>query len=305
MRMGGHDLERGSGVDRRLRSAFFILIGFAGVEAFVGWRANSLALLGDAGHMVTDAAALGLAWLAQKVSRLAGGRRHSFGLQRLEVLAALVNALVMLAVVALIAWHAVRRLQAPVEVAGLEVTAVAAVGLGVNIWLAWMLHHGPQSLNLRGALLHVLGDLLGSVAALSAGLVIWTTGWMAIDPLLSLLIGMLILLSTLRLLRDALNVLLEGVPSHLDLDEITTAMAATAGVQGVHDAHVWTLSSEAYALSAHVEVADLSFWEDTRHRLDSMLGERFGIAHVTLQPEPVESACAAIDCGETSRGAAR
>ena len=301
MDMGGHRHEHGHGVDRRLRGAFFVLIGFAAVEAFVGWRANSLALIGDAGHMVTDAAALGLAWLAQKISRMAGGRRHSFGLQRLEVLAALANAVAMLAVVAAISWHAINRLQSPVNVAGLEVTAVAAAGLLVNIWLVWVLHSGPQSLNLRGALLHVLGDLLGSIAALSAGLVIWTTGWMTVDPLLSLLIGVLILLSTLRLLRDALNVLLEGVPSHLDLDEITSAMAATDGVNGVHDTHVWTLSSEAYALSAHVEVTDLSDWETTRRGLDSMLVERFGIAHITLQPEPAESACEALGCGQTAR----
>jgi cobalt-zinc-cadmium efflux system protein len=162
------------------------------------------------------------------------------------------------------------------------------VGLLINILVAWLLSRGERNLNTRAALLHVAGDLLGSVAALIAGVVITFTGWMPIDPLLSLLIAALIVTSSLRLLREALHGLMEGVPLHLSLEEIGRAMAAVQGVTSVHDLHIWSLSAERIALSAHVVLKEIAQWQTVLASLQAMLRERFGIEHVTLQPEPAE-----------------
>lgn len=268
--------------------ALFLTLTFAGVEALAGWWSGSLALLGDAGHMVTDSTALGLAALAAWIARRPPSTRHSYGLGRIEVLAALINGLFMLAIVAAIVVSAIERLQSAREVAGGMVMGVAAVGLGLNILVVLILSRGEQTINTRGALLHVFGDLLGSIAALLSGAVIHFTGWLPIDPLASLLICGLILFSSLRLLREALHVLMEGVPLHVDLPEVGHAMAGVEGVDSVHDLHIWTPFSGQAALSAHVVVADLTAWDDTLRRLRTLLHDQFGIDHVTLQPEPVD-----------------
>ncbi|MDQ2696974.1 MAG: cation diffusion facilitator family transporter [Pseudomonadota bacterium] len=272
---------------RALGLSLLATLGFAGVEALAGWWAGSLALLGDAGHMVSDAAALGLAALAARFAQRPPSSRHSYGLGRIEVLAALVNGLLMLAVVAGIVSAAIQRLHTPQEVHGGLVSVVAAAGLMLNIAIALLLSREEQTLNTRGALLHVIGDLLGSVAALLAGAVIVLTGWTPIDPILSLAICLLILLSSLRLLREALHVIMEGVPLHLSLDEVGRAMATVARVRSVHDLHIWTLSSGRVALSAHVVIDDLDHWEALLHALNDLLRSRFAIDHTTLQPESV------------------
>ncbi|RMD80630.1 MAG: cation transporter [Gammaproteobacteria bacterium] len=282
----GHGHAHGHGSGAALWWSFGLTLAFAGVEALAGWWAGSLALLGDAGHMVSDATALGLAALAAWVARRPPSLRHSYGLGRAEVVAALANSLFMVAVVVGIAGAALERLSRPQPVAGGTVALVAALGLGVNLLAAWLLERGEQSLNTRAALLHVLGDLLGSVAALAAGLVIHFTGWTPIDPLLSLLISALILFSALRLLREALHILMEGVPPHLDLREVGQAMAELPGVDSVHDLHIWTLASGTVMLSAHVVVPSMAGWEQTLEALRRLLRERYGIDHVTLQPEP-------------------
>lgn len=265
--------------------ALIATLGFAVFEAFAGWWSGSLALLSDAGHMVSDSAALGLAavaaWLAQKPP----SARHSYGLGRAEVVAALANAVVMLAAIVGITVVAIQRLRDPQPVAGGAVTVVALLGLGVNLGVAWLLVRGEKTMNTRGALLHVVGDLLGSLAALVSGIVIWQTAWLPIDPLLSLVICALILVASVRLLRDALHALMEGVPLHLSLNEIGAAMAGVGGVRSVHDLHVWTLSSNRTALSAHVMIDDLARWEGILRDLSRMLEGRFDIGHVTLQPE--------------------
>ena len=191
----------------------------------------------------------------------------------------------MLAVIVTITVVAIQRLRSPQPVAGESVTVVALIGLVVNIVVAWLLARGEKTMNTRGALLHVMGDLLGSIAALLSGIVIWTTGWLPIDPLLSLAICALILVSSLRLLREALHALMEGVPLHLSLNEIGAAMAGVSGVRSVHDLHIWTLSSNRTALSAHLVIDDLGQWNRVLHDVSSMLDERFEIEHVTLQPE--------------------
>jgi len=270
-----------------LAISLVLVLGFAGVEAISGWWAGSLALMGDAGHMVTDATALGVAVFAQWVGRKPPTERHSYGLGRAEVIAALVNGIFMLAVVAGIVVAAVERLHTPEPVAGLPVMAVAAVGLIINIAVLLTLSRGEQNLNTRGALLHVLGDLLGSVAALLSGAVIYFTGWTPVDPILSILICLLILYSSLNLLRESLHVILEGVPAHLDLREVGQAMAGAEGVHSVHDLHIWTLSSGTVALSAHVMIEDIQRWEQVLEGLQALLHDRYDIEHVTLQPEPV------------------
>ncbi|MDE2088608.1 MAG: cation transporter [Gammaproteobacteria bacterium] len=269
-----------------LVGALALTLGFAVVEALAGWWSGSLALLGDAGHMVTDTTALGLAAFASSLARRPPTTKHSYGLGRAEVVAAFINGLFMLGVVAGIVVAAVDRLLTPRPVAGGAVMGVAALGLIINILVAFRLSRGEKTLNTRAALLHVIGDLLGSVAALFAGLVIYFTGWTPIDPILSLFICALILYSSVRLLRDVLHVIMEGVPLHLDLPEVGRAMAGVDGVTSVHDLHIWTLSSGLVALSAHVVIHDMTVWETILGALRHELHERYGIEHVTLQPEP-------------------
>lgn len=268
-----------------LFKALFFTLGFAVVEAVAGVWSGSLALLSDSGHMATDSMALGLASLAAWLARKPPSPRHTYGLVRLEILAALVNSLAMLALIVYIVTEAIHRLSQPQPVMGGAVMVVAAIGLGVNITVAWMLHHGGDNLNTRAAFLHVLGDMLGSVAALVAGGVIWYTGYTPIDPILSMVVALLILVSAWRLLWESLHVLLEAVPAHINIETVAHDMADVPGVQVVHDLHIWTLSSGQIALSAHMELASFEDWDRilraTRRRLD----ERHGIRHVTLQPE--------------------
>lgn len=265
--------------------ALLLTLGFAGVEALAGWWSGSLALLSDAAHMATDSSALGLAAAATWLARRPPSLRHSYGLARAEVLAALLNSVLMLVLLGYIVHEAIDRLGAPRDIHGETVIGVAAMGLAVNLIVAWVLSRGEHTLNSRAALLHVLGDALGSVAAIAAGLVIVLTGWTPIDPLLSLLVVALILVSALRLLREAVHVLMEGVPAHLRLEAIGQDLAALDGVTRVHDLHVWTLSSGSIALSAHLEIRDLDLWPGILDQARRAMDGRHGIRHVTLQPE--------------------
>lgn len=282
-----HHHAHGETAGRVLWFAVALTLGYAAVEASVGWWAGSLALVADAGHMVNDAGALVIAAAASWVGRRPASRLHSYGLGRAEFLAALVNSLGLLVLVAWLSVSAVQRWQIPQAVQGEAVSLTAALGLLINIGVAWLLFRGEQNLNTRAALLHVVGDLLGSVAALIAGVVIVFTGWTPIDPLLSLAIGALILVSSLRLLRQALHGIMEGVPLHLSLEEIGREMACVPGVISVHDLHVWSVASEEIMLSAHVTVADMARWESVLAQSRELLHQRFGIEHITLQPEPL------------------
>jgi cobalt-zinc-cadmium efflux system protein len=263
-----------------------LTLAYAVVEAGVGWWAGSLALAADAGHMVNDAAALALAAIAAWLTRRPASARHSYGFGRAEFLAALVNSLALLILVAWIAVSAVQRLQSPQPVIGEAVTLAAAAGLAINLLVAGLLRRGEQNLNTRAALLHVMGDLLGSVAALFSGLVIAFTGWTPIDPLLSLGISGLIVVSSLRLLREALHGLMEGTPFNLTPEEVGRALASAPGVASVHDLHIWSVASEQVMLSAHLVVRDLRQWETVLEACHALLAERFTIHHATLQPEP-------------------
>jgi cobalt-zinc-cadmium efflux system protein len=290
----GRDDDRGHAHDRdaargTARSALVLALvltgGYALVEAAAGVWSGSLALLSDAGHMLTDAAALGLALFAVTYASKPPSARASYGHGRAEVLAAFVNAIAMLAIVAAIVVEAVRRLLAPAPVAGGAVLAVAVAGLAVNAFVAWRLSHGGASVNTRAAMLHVMGDLLGSVAAIVAGAVIVLTGWTPIDPILSLVVALLILRSTWRLLKQTSGVLMERVPAHLDYAAIGLALASIPDVRDVHDLHVWAMGAGETALSAHMGIASGDAWPVVLAVAQRRLREEFGITHCALQPD--------------------
>ena len=280
----GHEHDLGTVAIRALKIGLVLTAGFAVVEAIGGWLSGSLALISDAGHMATDAASFVVALIAQYVARRPSSARATYGHARAEALAAFINALAMLALVVWIAVEAVARLLAPVPVAGLVVVVIAAIGLAVNVFVAAMLMRAQRSINARGALLHVFGDILGSVAALVAGAVIAQTGWMPIDPILSIVVALLILRSTIALLRESGSVLMEHVPPHLSYDEIGGALAKLPGVTGVHDLHVWNMTPARSALSAHLVLADGERWPATLAAAQRLLASDFGIDHATLQP---------------------
>ena len=268
---------------------FLITLIFALVEALGGWVTHSLALIGDAGHMVSDAFALGLAVIGAHMAAKMPSEKYSYGLVRAEVLIALINVLLMLAVVVYIVVEAILRLENPRPVQGEWVMVIAFIGLIVNLVVLKFLNHDDGhnhgNLNTRAAVLHVIGDLLGSVAAIVAGAVIYFTGWLPIDPILSIVLSCLILFSTLNLLREVLNVLMEAVPNHLNLVEVGHAMSAINGVIEVHDLHIWQLSSSVIGLTSHVAVLDLKAWQQVLPEIREMLHVKFAIDHVTLQPE--------------------
>jgi len=258
---------------------------FMAAEIVGGLLSGSLALLADAGHMFTDVAALALSLLAITLARRPPTSRRTFGLVRLEIVAALVNGATLLLMAGLIVLEAWRRFQEPAAIHGGIMLGVAALGLGVNVAGALLLHrHAHDNLNVRGAYLHVLGDLLGSLGTIGAGVVILTTGWTPVDPIVSVAIALLILYSAWNLVREATDVLLESVPGHIDVDALLEDLRAIQGLDDVHDLHVWTLTSGFVALAAHGVIDDPA---DHTRVLDQVAerSEQHGIDHVTFQLE--------------------
>jgi cobalt-zinc-cadmium efflux system protein len=271
-----------------MRVVLALTAGFMVAEVVGGLLANSLALLADAGHMLADVAALALSLWAMSLARRPPSHDKTYGYVRMEILAALVNGAALLVISGLIAWEAWRRVREPVAVDGPLLAGVAAAGLVVNLIAASLLHaHAHESLNVRGAYLHVLGDLLGSVGALTAGAVVWATGWTPADALVSVLIAGLILTSAWRLVREAADVLLEAAPAHVDVERLLADLREVPALHDVHDLHVWTLTSGFVALSAHGVIDDP---RDQRRVLDDVRerARRHGIEHVTFQLEPRE-----------------
>jgi cobalt-zinc-cadmium efflux system protein len=261
---------------------------FMVVEVIGGLLSGSLALLADAGHMLTDTASLALAWVAFRLGRKPADNARSYGYQRFQVLAAFVNGATLLAIVGWITVEAVGRLLNPQPVMGGTMIAVAVLGLIVNLVAFRLLHGGDQhNLNLRGAALHVLGDLLGSVAAIAAAVVILTTGWTPIDPLLSLLVAGLILRSAWMLVRQSGHILLEGTPSHLDIEEIKRELpAAVPAISDVHHVHAWSLTAERPLVTLHANVREGADHGRVLQAIKRHLSERFAVEHSTVQLEP-------------------
>jgi cobalt-zinc-cadmium efflux system protein len=278
----------GPGQQKRLRLALALTAVFFVAELVGGVASNSLALLADAGHMFTDVAALGLSLFVAWFSRQPTTPEKTYGYLRWEILAAFFNGATLLAVSAAILWEAVVRLRSPEPLASGLMLVIALGGLAVNAACAWILHPlHRHSLNARGAYLHVLGDLLGSVGTVAAALVIRWTGWLAADPAVSILVTLLIVRSSWRLVREALDVLLESTPSHISLGSVRSRLEAINGVDSVHDLHVWTVTSGMVAMSAHAIVPDSGchqrVLEDALHAM-----QHFGIDHVTVQIERQE-----------------
>ena len=267
--------------------AVALTLGFSIVELTGGWWSNSLALIGDAGHMVTDSASLLFSLLANIVARRGVDDDHSFGHGRIEVLAAFVNGLAMLGVVIWLFIEAYQRLSNPPEVAGGSVMIVAFMGLVINVLVALSLSRDRKNVNTRSALVHVLGDLLGSVAAILSGALIWLGGerYALADPVLSVFVGLLVLHATWGVLRDASRVLMDGVPEGVSYQAVGDALLAVKGVEQVHDLHVWTMAPEHSAVMAHLHLSSGTDWPFALEEARDLLKEQFGIDHVTLQPE--------------------
>jgi cobalt-zinc-cadmium efflux system protein len=284
--MHDHDHHRDAN-RRRLGIALALAASYMLVEVAGGLWTGSLALLADAGHMLSDVAALVLALFASWIATRPGGLRWTYGLARAEILAALAQGAALVAVAILVVIEAFGRFAAPSPVLGPGMLAVASGGLAVNLLGLWVLQGGRHhSLNVRGAWLHVMSDALGSLGAMLAGVLIWRFGWVWADPAASVGISALVMLSAWSLLREAVDVLMEAAPRHLDMAEIESALGGLGAVVRVHDLHVWSIGSGEVALSCHLVAKDESRGVELLSDAYRILGSRFGIAHATIQIEP-------------------
>lgn len=275
--------------------AFTALFGV--VEALSGWWSGSLTLLSDSGHMGVDALALSLAAFASWVVRRPTTVKHTYGFGRTEVIVAWLSSILLIVLIIRVVLEAINRLHTPHPIAGKTVIVVAVLGLLINALTAWVLHKGEKTLNTQAAFLHVLGDLLGSVAVLVSGIIIYFTNWTKIDPILSIFVCTLVLIATIRLLRESLLVLMEGTPAHIDTTNVKMVMQQVHGVSTIHDLHIWTLTSGTILLTTHVVVTDHKYWPTIIDDLREVIQKKFAISHVTLQ---IETACQnppCIDCG--------
>jgi len=284
--MADHHHADGAHPRRALLGALVVSSVFLVVEVLGAWWTGSLALAADAGHMFADVGGLALALFASWIATRPPTPAKTYGYQRAEILAALLNSLVLLVLAGAILYEAAQRLREPHPVPGGPLLIIGGLGLGANVVSAWMLRRQAEgNLNVRAAYLEVLGDALGSVGVLVAAVVIMLAGWTPIDSLVSMAIGVFIVVRTWRLLTQVVNVLLEGTPAHLDVGEIEAAMRGVVGVRRVHELHVWTLTSGRDAMSAHVVVDDLSESDRLLEELHRVLHARFGVDHTTIQLE--------------------
>jgi cobalt-zinc-cadmium efflux system protein len=276
---------------RRLIAVLALTLAYMLAEAIGGFVTNSLALLSDAGHMLADVASLLLALLALWFSARPITARKTYGYYRMEILAALANGSALVVISLLISYEAFQRIKSPESVRGFEVMLIATGGLIVNAVSALVLHSASEeNLNMRGAFLHVMGDVLGSVGAIIAGFLIWRWGMLPADPLISIAMCLLIIYSSWRLIRESMNILLEGTPSHINIHAVVEAMHAVPGVSSVHDLHVWTISSGRNALSAHVTIEPDVSHKTALEGLQEQLRSGFNIGHLTIQVESPDEA---------------
>lgn len=284
----GHPPHSHSKIGYRLALAGAITLGFVGFEAVAGWHANSLALLTDAAHNLTDALALGLSWYAHRLASRPAHAGNTFGYHRAGILAALVNSSTLALISFGIFHEAWGRFNAPPAVASEILMTLGAAAFIVNLVTAWLVSHGSeQDINLRSAFLHLLGDVFSTLGALAAGIGIWFTGWFWLDPAASVFIGLLILWNAWTILRETGAILLEATPDDIDMSLMVRDFLQVAGVHGVHDLHVWSISRNLRMLSAHVVIDDIPISQATllQRRLREIMHERHGIDHSTLQLE--------------------
>jgi len=283
-----HDHGRGAN-PRALSKALALTGAFLLVEVIGGILTGSLALLSDAAHMFTDTAALAIALAAIRIGELPADARRTFGYQRFEILAATANAVLLLGVALYILYEGYRRFVEPPQIQSLGMLAIAVLGLAVNLAAMRILAPAQKrSVNVRGAYLEVWSDALGSLGVILAAVVLWFTGWAWVDTLVAVGIGLWVLPRAWTLLRETVNVLLEGVPKGIDLDEVASTIASTAGVAGIHDLHVWALTSDVPSLSAHVVLQTGADADAVRMSVTEALADRFALRHVTLQTERVD-----------------
>jgi len=291
----GHDRGASSHGEQRLLIAFLLTLLTLLVEAIGGWLSGSLALLADAGHMLVDALALLLAWGGAYVARRPADARRSFGYARMEVLAGYTNALTQFALAAWIVYEAALRFVDPVPIRSALMLVVALVGLVVNMLVLRVIGaHAHDDLNAAGARLHVLGDLLGSLAAVVAALLIRYFGWLAADPALSVVVALLILVSAWNLLRRSAHILLEGTPDDMQVADVAGTIERETGIGGIHHVHVWQLAGGRRIATLHAQVPAQTDAHTALTAVQRVLRERFGIAHATVQIEQTE--CATADC---------
>lgn len=299
-----HGHHHGRGANKRaLILSLFIITVFLIVEVIGGIITNSLALLSDAGHMLSDSAALLLSLIAIHFAARPPSPRKTFGLHRFEILAALVNGVTLGIISIAIIWEAYQRLLAPPEVSSLPMIGIAALGLVANIAAAFTLMRGDykHNVNLRSAFLHVLGDMLGSVGAIVAGILMWQFGWFIADPIISMIVGLLIISSAWRVTKESVNVLMEGTPSKIDTLAVTKELQRIPGVKNVHDLHIWTVTSGFDSLTCHLHVEDHLSGYDILNEALLLLKERFGISHATIQIENSVVHRCEMDCQNGSK----
>lgn len=280
---------RSAGSTNKLKLALVLTAVYMFAEVIGGWIANSLALLADAGHMLTDVAAmsltLGAIWFASRPATA----KKTFGYYRLEILAAFINGIALVLISLWVIYEAYERWQSPPEIKGFELTSIAIGGLIINLICAWLLHGNHEhDLNMRGAWLHVIGDALGSVTAIGAGILIIAFGWLWADAASSVLISLIIIVGAWNLIKESVNVLLEGTPAHINLKAVEEAIRTTENVEDVHDLHVWTITSGMEALSVHIIHQETVSQKVLLQNIRAKLHDEFGIDHLTIQMETIE-----------------
>ena len=279
----GHHHHAPASYNRAFAVGISLNIGFVAIEAFFGWQADSLALLADAGHNLSDVLGLILAWSAMFVGQLQGTDRHTYGWRRASILAALINAIVLLVAMGAMAWEAIHRLQQPVVVAGATMMWVAGIGVIINGITAWFFMRGSDDINIRGAFLHMAADALVSLGVVVAGFAYLVCGWAWLDPVMSLIIALVIISGTWGLLRQSLHLSLDGVPEHIHLADVRQYLLSLPDVSAVHDLHIWAMSSSEVALTVHLVMPEGRGYDGFLQAVTEELHDHYHIEHPTIQ----------------------